>query len=100
MLPNGWVLSVGADITALKKNEKSLRQAHEAAHKASRTDQLKGLPNRRHILGLLDEALAANEGTTPSCLEADLVPAPTCDQADGRRQTFCRRARSAYLAAG
>jgi diguanylate cyclase (GGDEF)-like protein len=63
VLPNGWVLSVGADITALKQNEKSLRQAHEAALKASQTDQLTGLPNRRHILGLLDEALAANEGT-------------------------------------
>ncbi len=63
VLPNGWVLSVGADITALKNNEKSLRQAHEAALKASQTDQLTGLPNRRHILGLLDEALAANEAT-------------------------------------
>ncbi len=63
VLPNGWVLSVGADITTLKNNEKSLRQAHEAALKASRTDQLTGLPNRRHILGLLDEALAANEAT-------------------------------------
>jgi diguanylate cyclase (GGDEF)-like protein len=61
VLPNGWILSIGADITALKQNEKSLRQAHEAALKASRTDQLTGLPNRRHILGLLDEALAANE---------------------------------------
>jgi diguanylate cyclase (GGDEF)-like protein len=63
VLPNGWVLSVGADITALKNSEKSLRQAHEAALRASRTDQLTGLPNRRHILGLLDEALAANERT-------------------------------------
>jgi diguanylate cyclase (GGDEF)-like protein len=63
ILPNGWILSIGADITALKNNEKSLRQAHEAALKAARTDQLTGLPNRRHILGLLDEALAANEGT-------------------------------------
>ena len=43
ILPNGWILSVGADITALKHNEKSLRQAHEAALKASRTDQLTGL---------------------------------------------------------
>jgi diguanylate cyclase (GGDEF)-like protein len=63
VLPNGWVLSVGADITALKQNEKSLRQAHEAALAAARTDQLTGLPNRRHILELVDEALAANEGT-------------------------------------
>ncbi|MBM6582193.1 diguanylate cyclase [Microvirga sp. BT689] len=63
VLPNGWVLSVGADITTLKNNEKSLRQAHEAALKASQTDQLTGLPNRRHILGLLDEALAASETT-------------------------------------
>ena len=57
ILPNGWVLSVGADITTLKNNEKSLRQAHEAALSASRTDLLTGLPNRRHILELLDEAL-------------------------------------------
>jgi diguanylate cyclase len=63
VLPNGWVLSVGVDITALKHNEKSLRQAHEEALLASQTDQLTGLPNRRHILGLLDEALAANEAT-------------------------------------
>jgi PleD family two-component response regulator len=56
VLPNGWVLSVGAHITALKYNEKSLRQAHEAALEASRTDSLTGLPNRRHILELLDGA--------------------------------------------
>jgi hypothetical protein len=57
-LPNGWVLTVGADITALKHNEKTLRQAHEAALTASHTDHLTDLPNRRHILDLLDEALA------------------------------------------
>jgi diguanylate cyclase (GGDEF)-like protein len=62
VLPNGWVLSVGADITALKTNEKSLRQAHEAALEVARTDQLTGLPNRRHILGLLDQALTGQEG--------------------------------------
>ncbi|WP_457094917.1 diguanylate cyclase [Microvirga sp. P5_D2] len=61
ILPNGWVLSVGADITALKNNEKSLRQAHEAALVASQTDQLTGLPNRRHILDQLDAALAGHE---------------------------------------
>jgi diguanylate cyclase len=63
VLPNGWVLSVGADITALKNNEKSLRQAHEAALEASRTDLLTRLPNRRHILEQLDDALAEREAT-------------------------------------
>lgn len=59
-LPNGWVLTVGADITDLKHNEKTLRQAHEAAVLASRTDPLTGLPNRRYILELLDETLTTS----------------------------------------
>jgi diguanylate cyclase (GGDEF)-like protein len=59
VLPNGWVMTVGTDISALKHNEKSLRQAHESALLASRTDLLTGLPNRRYILELLDEGLAA-----------------------------------------
>ena len=61
VLPNGWVMTVGTDISALKHNEKSLRQAHEAALLASRTDPLTGLPNRRYILELLDEALTASK---------------------------------------
>jgi len=62
-LPNGWVLTVGADITALKHNEKTLRQAHEEALIASRTDLLTGLPNRRHVPERLDEVLAASRLT-------------------------------------
>jgi diguanylate cyclase (GGDEF)-like protein len=57
ILPNGWLLTVGADITALKHDERSLRQAHDAALLASRTDVLTGLPNRRYILEILDEQL-------------------------------------------
>src|SRR5215217_1351526 len=53
ILPNGWLLTVGADITALKHDERSLRQAHDAALLASRTDVLTGLPNRRYILEIL-----------------------------------------------
>ncbi|MBL0407017.1 GGDEF domain-containing protein [Microvirga aerilata] len=53
-------MTVGTDISALKHNEKSLHQAHEAAPLASRTDPLTELPNRRYILELLDEALLAD----------------------------------------
>jgi diguanylate cyclase (GGDEF)-like protein len=57
IMSNGWLLTVGADITALKHDERSLRQAHDAALLASRTDVLTGLPNRRYILEILDECL-------------------------------------------
>jgi diguanylate cyclase (GGDEF)-like protein len=60
VLPDGWVMTMGTDISALKHNEKSLRQAQEAALLASCTDLLTGLPNRRYIMELLDEALAAS----------------------------------------
>jgi len=66
VLPNGWLLTVGADITALKHNERTLRQAHEAAVAASKTDLLTGLPNRRHILEVFDEALAVSQATGSS----------------------------------
>ncbi|WP_201839333.1 sensor domain-containing diguanylate cyclase [Microvirga zambiensis] len=63
ILPNGWILSVGADITALKQNEKALRQAHDAALRASQTDPLTGLASRRHILEQLDGMLAEHEAS-------------------------------------
>ena len=69
ILPNGWILSVGADITTLKQNEKALRQAHEAALKASQTDLLTGLASRRHILEQLDGMLAEHEASgSRSCI--------------------------------
>jgi diguanylate cyclase (GGDEF)-like protein len=70
ILPNGWVLSVGADITALKHNEKTLRAAHDEALLAARTDPLTGLPNRRHIFELLDEALATEPAGSGLCVAA------------------------------
>jgi diguanylate cyclase (GGDEF)-like protein len=63
VLPSGWILSIAADVTALKHNEKSLRQAHEAAILASQVDPLTGLPNRRRIIELLDHALAVRNAS-------------------------------------
>jgi diguanylate cyclase (GGDEF)-like protein len=70
ILPSGWVLSVGADITVLKHNEKTLRVAHDEALLAARTDPLTGLPNRRHIFELLDEALATERAGSSLCVAA------------------------------
>jgi diguanylate cyclase (GGDEF)-like protein len=58
MLDNGWLLVLGADITALKTNESSLRDAHMEAVHRSLTDPLTGLHNRRFIFERLDEMLA------------------------------------------
>jgi len=90
MLENGWILSIGADITARKRNEKPRRWAYEAALKASRTDQPTGLPNRSHILGLLNEALAVNVATgSDSCSAViDIDHFKAINDADGTRRVI------------
>ena len=49
-LPDDWILFIGQDITPLKNNEQSLRAARDVAIKASLTDPLTQLSNRRHAL--------------------------------------------------
>lgn len=46
-LDNGWMLVVATEISTIKQEELALRSAHETALKASHTDFLTGLPNRR-----------------------------------------------------
>jgi len=53
--PGGWLLVVTTDITALKVNETTLRQARDEALHLSVTDALTGLHNRRHVFERLDE---------------------------------------------
>ena len=54
LLPEGWLVSIGTDITQLKRLETDLRVAHDEALNASRTDALTGLSNRRWILELAE----------------------------------------------
>ena len=49
-LPNGWILIVAQEISALKTEEARLRHAHETALAEAQTDFLTGIPNRRHGL--------------------------------------------------
>ncbi|WP_275785032.1 GGDEF domain-containing protein [Pararhizobium gei] len=52
---NGWMLCVANDITDLRTDERSLRQDRDFALKASNTDELTGVSNRRYIMAKLEE---------------------------------------------
>lgn len=63
----GWMLCVASDITSLRQDSRSLRQAHAKALAAAQTDPLTGLSNRRHGMQLLQNALVHSE-TWPLCV--------------------------------
>jgi diguanylate cyclase (GGDEF)-like protein len=60
--PDGWLLIVFIDVTALKASEATLRRAHEQAVIASHTDALTGLYNRRFMTSRLQDLLASAAG--------------------------------------
>lgn len=51
---DGWMLCVGSDITALRQNQRSLRQDRDIAMRAAQTDELTGTANRRFVFAKLD----------------------------------------------
>ncbi|MFN4359717.1 MAG: diguanylate cyclase [Hylemonella sp.] len=53
--PGGWLLAMTTDVTALKVNESTLRQARDEALRLSITDALTGMHNRRYVFERLDE---------------------------------------------
>lgn len=57
LLDNGWLLSVGSEITSLKHHERQLTEAHDHAFRAARTDELTQAANRRHVLEVAHAAL-------------------------------------------
>ncbi|MBD8678066.1 GGDEF domain-containing protein [Sphingomonas sp. CFBP 13720] len=57
-LASGWGLFIGTDITNLRTDERSLRQARDIALRAAQTDELTGLSNRRHIMSVLEAVIA------------------------------------------
>ena len=72
MLPNGWMLAPGYDITALKQKEEVLITAHENALQAARTDGLTNLPNRRYTMELAGRALEERGAAPASMIVLDL----------------------------
>lgn len=65
---SGWMLCIAPDISELRSDDRLLRQDRDAARKASQTDELTGISNRRHIMSLLSQALMRIEvGSREPC---------------------------------
>ena len=63
--PDGWMLCVFTDVTSFSTNKRHLRQELDRARRASLTDDLTGISNRRHLLDRLGNALDfPDEGIT------------------------------------
>jgi diguanylate cyclase len=60
--PDGWLVLVTTDVTALKANETTMRSARDQAILASLTDPLTEMHNRRSILKRLDDLLVVAHG--------------------------------------
>lgn len=55
MYPDGQMLLIAADISRLRPGTRSLRQQRDMALRASFTDELTDVPNRRYVLMQLEE---------------------------------------------
>jgi diguanylate cyclase (GGDEF)-like protein len=54
---DGWMLCIASDITALRAAGRSVRQDRDLAIKASHTDELTGVANRRFVMARIDDML-------------------------------------------
>jgi len=57
----GWMLCIANDITKLRASGRSVRQDRDVAIKASNTDDLTGVANRRFVTARLEEMLRRSE---------------------------------------
>jgi diguanylate cyclase (GGDEF)-like protein len=60
---DGWMLCIASDITSLRAEERIVRQARDLAIRASQTDDLTGVSNRRFVMERLEHML---QGPEPS----------------------------------
>jgi diguanylate cyclase (GGDEF)-like protein len=52
---DGWMLCVASDITHVRRSERELRQDRDFAVRASQTDELTGISNRRFMMAALEQ---------------------------------------------
>ena len=63
----GWMLSVAFDISAMRVNDRSLRQARDGALRAAQVDTLTGVSSRAHVLEQLDMRLDQRRTVQQPC---------------------------------
>lgn len=68
---NGWLLCIAVDITALAVNSRDVRHARDAALRASRTDELTGIGNRRLIIEKLAETITCQTPSVIALIDLD-----------------------------
>lgn len=71
---DGWMLCIASDITSLRAEERELRRDRDLALKASQTDALTGISNRRSMVAQLDALVrrGAMEGRPGSICIMDI----------------------------
>ncbi|MFG1461960.1 GGDEF domain-containing protein [Xanthobacter sp. DSM 24535] len=67
---DGWMLCIASNITSLRAEERSLRQARDFAIKAAHTDDLTGVANRRYVIARIEDMLRGPTGAAgvPGCV--------------------------------
>ncbi len=64
---NGWMLCIASDITRLKVHGRTVRQDRDQAIKASYTDELTGVANRRFVMARVEDMLEAARHGSSGC---------------------------------
>lgn len=70
--PDGWMLCVVTDITALTTDWRTLRQERDHALKAAMTDELTGLSNRRYLMTRLNQLLGPEKAIVIAAVLLDI----------------------------
>ncbi|MBN8953573.1 MULTISPECIES: GGDEF domain-containing protein [unclassified Rhizobium] len=65
---NGWMLCVASEITTLRAGDRSVRQDRDQAIRASQTDELTGVANRRFVMARVDDMLIGARDGGAGCL--------------------------------
>ncbi|WP_042119869.1 GGDEF domain-containing protein [Rhizobium etli] len=65
---NGWMLCIASDITRLKVHGRTVRQDRDQAIKASYTDELTGVANRRFVMARVEDMVEAARHGNSGCL--------------------------------